>query len=74
MRVAAVYLVRRRFSPNFVNAEKEPEQMKKRLRQIRENLAAISVAVRASHEFTRAAGQTAESRGRDQSPLAGIPI
>lgn len=48
--------------------------MKYRLRQIRDNIASISVAVRASHEYTRSAGQSAESRGRDHSPLAGIPI
>lgn len=48
--------------------------MKYKLRQLRDNIASISVAVRASHEYTRSAGQSAESRGRDHSPLSGIPI
>lgn len=48
--------------------------MKYKLRQLRDNIASISVAVRASHEYTRSAGQSAESRGRDHSMLSGIPI
>lgn len=48
--------------------------MKSQLRKLRDNIASISVAVRASHEYTRSAAQAAEGRERVSSPLAGIPI
>ncbi|MFD1746518.1 hypothetical protein ACFSE1_13685 [Rhizobium helianthi] len=48
--------------------------MKQQLRRFRDNIAAISTAVRASSEYTRAAARADGQESKARSSLSGIPI
>lgn len=48
--------------------------MKNKLRLLRENIASISAAVRASGEYTRAAARAHSSDAKTRSSLSGIPL